>query len=163
MRLAWLVPLPVAHVSGFGVALSARGMNGSNNSAPNKLLVMIDGRAIYAPLFPGGGAWVRPGSNDIAGPRSARRDPSHTAQLRSTVNVADKQGFDVGLRKVGALANPALPGHTALDARYGWRIRPGMAVSLTVQNLSGGHGEYGALATRTGLDRSVALKLVWQR
>ncbi|UUZ52369.1 TonB-dependent receptor [Massilia sp. H-1] len=30
-----------------------RGMNGSNNSAPNKLLVMIDGRSVYSPLFSG--------------------------------------------------------------------------------------------------------------
>jgi len=107
--------------------------------------------------------WLEPGSNDLAGPRSARKDPSHTAQLRSTFNVADNQEFDLAWRKVGALANPAVPGYTALDARYGWRIRPGMEVSLTVQNLNGGHGEYGALATRTELGRSVALKLVWQR
>jgi iron complex outermembrane receptor protein len=45
--------LQVAQVSNTGYAITARGMNGSNNSAPNKLLVMIDGRSVYTPLFSG--------------------------------------------------------------------------------------------------------------
>jgi iron complex outermembrane receptor protein len=45
--------LQVAQVSAGGYAISARGMNGSNNSAPNKLLVLIDGRSVYSPLFSG--------------------------------------------------------------------------------------------------------------
>jgi iron complex outermembrane receptor protein len=106
--------------------------------------------------------WLKPGSNDAAGPGSARKTPSHTAQLRSTFNVAENQEFEVGVRKVGALDNPAVPGYTALDLRYGWRIRPGMELSLSGNNLNGSHGEYGALATRTEFDKSVAFKLVWQ-
>jgi iron complex outermembrane receptor protein len=45
--------LQVAEASAVGHAISARGMNGSNNSAPNKLLVLIDGRSVYSPLFSG--------------------------------------------------------------------------------------------------------------
>ncbi|MDK6078009.1 TonB-dependent receptor plug domain-containing protein [Massilia varians] len=45
--------LHVAQRSSYGYSISARGMNGSSNSAPNKLLVMIDGRSVYAPLFSG--------------------------------------------------------------------------------------------------------------
>lgn len=45
--------LQVAQTSNGGYAISARGMNGSNNSAANKLLVLIDGRSIYSPLFSG--------------------------------------------------------------------------------------------------------------
>lgn len=45
--------LQVAQTSASGYAISARGLNGSNNSAPNKLLVLIDGRSIYTPLFSG--------------------------------------------------------------------------------------------------------------
>jgi iron complex outermembrane receptor protein len=45
--------LQVAQSSGYGYAISARGMNGNNNSAPNKLLVLIDGRSVYTPLFAG--------------------------------------------------------------------------------------------------------------
>jgi len=45
--------LHVAQRSSYGYSISARGLNGSNNSASNKLLVMIDGRSVYAPLFSG--------------------------------------------------------------------------------------------------------------
>lgn len=45
--------LQVAQSSASGYAISARGFNGSNSSAPNKLLVMIDGRSVYSPLFSG--------------------------------------------------------------------------------------------------------------
>jgi iron complex outermembrane receptor protein len=45
--------LQVGQVSASGYAVSARGMNGSANSAPNKLLVLIDGRSVYSPLFSG--------------------------------------------------------------------------------------------------------------
>jgi iron complex outermembrane receptor protein len=42
--------LQVAQVNGPGYAISARGFN---NSAANKLLVLIDGRSVYTPLFSG--------------------------------------------------------------------------------------------------------------
>jgi iron complex outermembrane receptor protein len=45
--------LQVARGSEAGYAISARGMNGSNTSAPNKMLVLIDGRSVYTPLFSG--------------------------------------------------------------------------------------------------------------
>jgi iron complex outermembrane receptor protein len=45
--------LHVGQLSTYGYAISARGLNGTGNSAPNKLLVMIDGRSVYAPLFSG--------------------------------------------------------------------------------------------------------------
>ncbi|WP_241687727.1 TonB-dependent receptor [Janthinobacterium sp. 17J80-10] len=45
--------LHVAQASANGYAISARGLNGSNTSAPNKMLVLIDGRSVYTPLFSG--------------------------------------------------------------------------------------------------------------
>jgi iron complex outermembrane receptor protein len=45
--------LHVAQVSASGYAISARGSNGSSSSAPNKMLVLIDGRSVYSPLFSG--------------------------------------------------------------------------------------------------------------
>ena len=44
--------LHVAQVSASSYAISARGLNGSGN-APNKLLILIDGRSVYSPLFSG--------------------------------------------------------------------------------------------------------------
>jgi iron complex outermembrane receptor protein len=45
--------LQVARTNSFTYAISARGMNGTQNSTPNKLLVMIDGRSTYSPFFSG--------------------------------------------------------------------------------------------------------------
>jgi iron complex outermembrane receptor protein len=45
--------LQVAQISSYGYAISSRGMNGSSTSAPNKMLVMINGRSVYSPLFSG--------------------------------------------------------------------------------------------------------------
>lgn len=45
--------LQVAQVSSGSYAISARGLNGSGSSAPNKLQVLIDGRSVYSPLFAG--------------------------------------------------------------------------------------------------------------
>ncbi|MGJ7916499.1 TonB-dependent receptor plug domain-containing protein [Massilia sp. LXY-6] len=45
--------LDVARASNTGYYISARGMNGTSNSPANKLLVMIDGRSVYSPLFSG--------------------------------------------------------------------------------------------------------------
>lgn len=48
---------------------------------------------------------LKPGSNDAAGPGSAGKDPSHTAQLRSSYTFAGDKQFDFAVRKVGALSN----------------------------------------------------------
>ena len=105
---------------------------------------------------------LKPGSNDLAGPLTVGKNPSHTAQLRSTFNLSEGKEIDVVLRKVGALRDPAVPGYTAVDARFGWRLQRGLELSLFGQNLNGGHGEYGAVSTRTELGRTVGARLVWQ-
>jgi iron complex outermembrane receptor protein len=45
--------LQLAQSSASSYAVTARGMNGSANSVPNKLLVLIDGRSVYSPFFSG--------------------------------------------------------------------------------------------------------------
>jgi iron complex outermembrane receptor protein len=45
--------LQVARSSNANYFISARGMNGTSSSPANKLLVMIDGRSVYTPLFSG--------------------------------------------------------------------------------------------------------------
>jgi len=45
--------LQVARASNSSYYISARGLNGTSNSPANKLLVMIDGRSVYSPLFSG--------------------------------------------------------------------------------------------------------------
>ena len=105
---------------------------------------------------------LKAGSNDAGAPGITGRNPAHTAQLRSTFNLADDKELELALRKVGALSHPEVPGYAALDARFGWRVRKGMELSLIGQNLNGSHGEYGQVATRTEVGRSLGVKLVWQ-
>lgn len=104
---------------------------------------------------------LKPGSNDRASTGTAGKDPEHTLQLRSHHAIDDRRELDVGLRKVAALENPAVPGYWALDARFGWRLTPGLELSVVGQNLNGSHAEYGAAGARLEADRRVGLQLVW--
>lgn len=104
---------------------------------------------------------LKPGSNDVDAPDAARRDPSHTLQLRSNLNIDDAREIDVTLRRVGELAAANVDSYTALDARFGWRMRPGLALSVFGENLSGGHSEFGSPVYRARFERRVGMKLRW--
>jgi iron complex outermembrane receptor protein len=106
---------------------------------------------------------VNPGSRDLSGATGlATSDPSHYWTLRSSHDLADNQELDFTLRHVGALPRPAVPSYTALDLRYGWRIRTGLELDLIGRNLlDPGHAESGAAGTRSSYERAVLLKLVW--
>jgi iron complex outermembrane receptor protein len=104
---------------------------------------------------------LKAGSNDAGAPGIVGKNPSHTAQLRSTYNLARGKDIEIALRRVAALEQEAVPAYTALDARFGWQVNPGLEVSVTAQNINGDHPEYGPAATRSEVPRSVAVKLVW--
>jgi iron complex outermembrane receptor protein len=106
---------------------------------------------------------LEPGSKDLSGTTGlATSDPSHYWMLRSSHDLAGGQELDLTLRGVGALARPAVPAYTAVDLRYGWRIREGLELSLIGRNLfDPKHAEFGAAPARNLYERSVLLKLVW--
>jgi iron complex outermembrane receptor protein len=110
--------LQVAEASAVGYAISARGMNGSNNSAPNKLLVLIDGRSVYSPLFsgvfwdaqdvmledverievisgPGGTLWGVNAVNGVINIITRSAENTHGALLTT---AAGNEGSDLGFR-----------------------------------------------------------------
>lgn len=90
-------------------------------------------------------------------------DPAHIWTLRSSYDISEKHELDISVRRIAALPNPAVPAYTAVDVRYGWRVRPDLDLSLTVQNLfDPGHPEFGAAATRSQIERGAYLKLVWR-
>lgn len=105
---------------------------------------------------------LKPGSNDARAPNAAGNDPEHTWHLRSTLSIAPDRELDVIARYVAELENRAVPSYTALDARFGWKLRPGLELSIVGQNLLGSHAEYGSVATRSEILRSVFVKLLWQ-
>jgi iron complex outermembrane receptor protein len=106
---------------------------------------------------------VDAGSKDLSGATGlATSDPSHYWLLRSSHDLADGQELDLTLRRVGALAKPAVPAYTAVDLRYGWHIRKGLELSLIGRNLfDPKHAEFGAAPARNLYERAVLLKLVW--
>lgn len=103
---------------------------------------------------------LKPGSLDAASPLITGKNPAHTAQLRSHYNLSPDKEIDVAIRKVGRLSE--VPGYTTVDARFGWTIHKGLALSVSALNLNGGHGEYGPVATRAEVGRSLGVQLVWQ-
>jgi iron complex outermembrane receptor protein len=105
----------------------------------------------------------KPGSTDIGGVGLLGTDPSHQWMLRSTLDLTNRHEFDVSVRHVGALSHSTVASYTAVDARLGWRPTRALEISLTAQNLfDPGHPEFGALATRSEIERGVFLKLLWR-
>jgi len=104
---------------------------------------------------------VKPGSTDPT-PWVLGNDPEYQWVLRSSLNIASNQDFDVSVRSVAALTNPApdtqVRGYTALDLRYAWRVRRDLELSLTVQNAADpSHAEFGAAEVQ----RSFLLAARW--
>lgn len=108
--------------------------------------------------------WLKPGSNNLTAPGAATgRNPSHSWNVRSAWNIGSNHELDLAVRRVAALVNPSVPAYTALDARFGWRLRPDLELSVTGRNLFGGrHPEFGPVATRSEMPSGVFVKLVWQ-
>ncbi|QOY96497.1 TonB-dependent receptor [Massilia sp. UMI-21] len=106
---------------------------------------------------------TQPSSQDATGATGlATSDPSHYWMLRSSHDLAAGQELDFTLRRVGGLARPSVPSYTAIDLRYGWRIREGLELSLIGQNLGDPrHAEFGAAPGRSEYERAVLLRLVW--
>ncbi|MBC7499423.1 MAG: TonB-dependent receptor, partial [Herminiimonas sp.] len=94
----------------------------------------------------------------------ATSDPSNFWMLRSSHDIGPRQELDFTLRHSGKLARPAVPSYTALDVRYGWKIRRDLELSVVGQNLlDGAHPEYGAAPGRSEYERAVFVKLVWKQ
>ena len=106
--------------------------------------------------------WLKATSNDSNAPDAAGNDPAHTWQLRSSWHGRANGEIDVGVRHVAALSNNLVPAYTTLDARFGWKLRPGLDLSVTGQNLFGRHAEYGPGATRSMIAPGILVKLAWQ-
>lgn len=96
------------------------------------------------------------GSRDIIGTQAAGNDPSYQFSLRSSVNLTPQLELDMGLRKVGALPNPAVPDYLSLDARIGWTVSRNLDLSVTASNLlDDRHPEFGPGLSRSDFGRSV--------
>jgi iron complex outermembrane receptor protein len=107
---------------------------------------------------------LKPDSHDPGlGIPSLGNDPSAWWSVRSSLDVTARHELDVVLRHVGARPNPAVPAYTTLDLRVGWKVRPGLELSVVGQNLAdGSHAEWGVAGNRVEFGPSVFLKVLWQ-
>jgi len=106
---------------------------------------------------------LKPGSRDLGSVATTGADPAYTAQLRSGYAFDSVRELELAVRRAGATGRPAVPAYTAVDLRFGWRIAPGMELSVVGANLNGSHGEYGPEGFRAEVGRTLGVKLVWQR
>lgn len=109
---------------------------------------------------------LEPDSTDLLGPRNPQlsNDPEQQAVLRSSFSPWTNHEFDATVRHVAALPNPIVPAYTAVDMRYGWRVRPDLELSLLGQNLfDRSHPEFNALPGRSEFERGVLLQARWSR
>ena len=106
---------------------------------------------------------LEPGSTDPQGPSNLGNDPAHQWRLESSFDLPHRQELNLSLRRVAALPQPAVPAYYALDLRYGWRVRPGLELSLTGTNLlDRGHPEWDAAPGRSEFRRAMFLQLRWE-
>jgi iron complex outermembrane receptor protein len=109
---------------------------------------------------------LEPGSTDPVGTRNPQlaNDPGHQWMLRSSLGLGRRHDLDAAVRRVGALPNPSVPAYTAVDARYAWRPRPDLELSLVAQNIfDRSHPEFGAAPGRSEIERDVSLRARWSR
>ena len=105
----------------------------------------------------------KPGSRDVTGLRGAGNDPHHSVTLRSTMNLGPRTEFDVSLRSVTSLPNPAIPSYVTMDMRLAWEVSRDVELSLTGFNLlDRGHPEFGTPGVRSEIPRSFLVKLLWK-
>lgn len=107
---------------------------------------------------------LKPGSLDFSGATGlATSDPSNYWTLRSLFDIAPGQEIDLTIRHAGKLERPAVPAYTAVDLRYGWKVRPDLELSLIGLNLlDPRHPEWAAAPGRSEYERSVFIKAVWR-
>jgi len=90
------------------------------------------------------------------------KSPRHQFQVRSNLDVSRRLQFDSAIYYTGALPALLVPAYTRLDARVGYRLRPGLELSLAGQNLQGGrHAEFLSVGpyTQATISRSLFAKL----
>jgi iron complex outermembrane receptor protein len=106
---------------------------------------------------------IKPGGSDLNRGRAEGNDPEHQFVLQSMVDLPWRMEFDATFRYVDALPSPAVPGYFTIDLRLAWHATRNLEISIVGQNLlDNRHPEFGAIATRQEIPRSVYGKITWQ-
>ncbi|QJW83305.1 TonB-dependent receptor [Ramlibacter terrae] len=104
------------------------------------------------------GSVVAPGTSAQLGD-----DPRNRARVSLGWDLSPQMEVDLAARYVGHTPAQQVPAYTAVDFRWGWRVQPGLELSLTVRNLNDPHhAEWGPAGFRAEVPRSVMVKAVWR-
>jgi iron complex outermembrane recepter protein len=89
-------------------------------------------------------------------------DPENQALLQSIMDLPAHFQLDLVARYVDTLNNPHVPSYGTFDARLAWWYKGCLEFSIVGQNLwDNQHPEFGAVATRREIPRSVFGKIAW--
>jgi iron complex outermembrane receptor protein len=93
---------------------------------------------------------------------SLHNDPGYQWTLRSSHDFGSAIQMDVYLRRIDALKNQPVPAYTAMDLHIGWVPVENVELSITGNNLlDDRHAEFGPLATRNEISRSILFGFRW--
>jgi iron complex outermembrane receptor protein len=108
--------------------------------------------------------WLAPDGADLQGLATLGNDPNRVITGRASFDFGGSGEGDVMVRHVGELPHPLVPAYTAVDARLGWWLRPGVQVAVTGENLfDAAHAEWGTQGARPEFERNVTVQLVLKR
>ena len=103
------------------------------------------------------------GSTDITRGAAEGNDPRHIFKVRSYITATSRIEIDAFYRRHTALPQPPVDAYQELDARIGYRVRPGWDLSLIGTNLlHDRHLEFRAGTAPETYERSVSLRSVWR-
>lgn len=103
------------------------------------------------------------GSRDPTNGIQEHNDPKHVANLRSHLEITRSLSWDVGLRYVSTLPNPANPAYLEADTRIAWRYAGQWEFALVGQNLfDPEHTEFGANVASRQVQRGFYGSVTWE-
>jgi iron complex outermembrane receptor protein len=104
-----------------------------------------------------------PASADPTGGAAEANDPSHIIKLRSMMNIGSRVEADAYLRYYSSLPMPPVDAYTEVDARVGYRVRPGWELALIGSNLlHKNHLEFRGGTPPQFYERAVTLRSTWR-
>jgi iron complex outermembrane recepter protein len=103
-----------------------------------------------------------PGASGLLGVAQAGDDPSTQVNFSSSMDIRRTVNWDLTLRYVGALPDPALPSYYELSTRLSWQPNPNLELALSGFNLL--HQRHQEFASPYGeyIVRSVIATVQWK-
>ena len=107
--------------------------------------------------------WPNPGSTDTSRGAAESHTPDRQFFLHSSVDLPAHLALAAGFRAIDDITNQQVPAYAELNATLTWQPTSKLDLSLVGQNLlHRRHAEFGAPATRRGIERGVYGAVAWR-